>query len=657
MLHHNAFSGGGYSGAELSKFLSVQARMGYSFYVPQVAASLTAISTQVDIAVTVTQIGVAPYYYPLSLGLSCNGMSNKKVAGVESLIDQGSSGIFAFTGVPATSSCLGSISVTLESDFLYPERPMKFAQQNGMLVFSLPLPNGALPLPTPTVVPVKAPSTAPVVPVKAPTTAPVVPIKAPSTAPVVPSVTPPTSSKIMGLSLVYKPTNQVVFNLVDGATVNLKTLGLPTADFNIKAETASGVSKVRFDNGQVEGAAPYARCGDSAGKYNSCTDLVLGARTIAAQPMDASGTPMDTGLQISFTIITGAAAPSNPPPVTGPTKSPSKAPVKSPTKAPLTPPTKAPVTLPTNAPVRPPTSSKIMGLSLVYKPTNQVVFNLVNGATVNLKTLGLPTADFNIKAETASGVSKVRFDNGQVESATPYARCGDSAGIYNSCTDLVLGAHTIAAQPMDASGTLMDTGLQISFTVITGTSTTTGPTPMVAMVAETPPSTSPLVPNVVFQADFATPQGRGLVTYAPNLFRATTADQKYETEIVAADALFLQLGGVDTVPITGMSGGWTAGFNLNQSSTVTITIRWQLEQSLTYEPDEFSEALCAIDGNLMTPFMHMSDGGFIAYNDVTLSVTLGAGPHTVSFGAYNSKKTWYDEMTAMKVQSLKVVAS
>lgn len=143
IFHHSAFREGGFTGTELTNARHAHARMGYNFYVSEVAAKASSATQQVNIDVTVKQIGVAPFYYDLSLGLRCPGMTKKTVAGVNSLIDNGSTKVFSFSGIPATTACLDSVSLSLESSYAYQKRPIKFAQGNGTVAFSLPLPGGA----------------------------------------------------------------------------------------------------------------------------------------------------------------------------------------------------------------------------------------------------------------------------------------------------------------------------------------------------------------------------------------------------------------------------------------------------------------------------------------------------------------------------------
>jgi len=96
----------------------------------------------VDIEVTVKQVGVAPFYYPLFLVLSCEGLDSSRVLdGVETIIDAGDTKKFSFEGIPATFECFDRLSLTLQSPYSYEGRPIKFAQGfDGLVSLSLPPP-------------------------------------------------------------------------------------------------------------------------------------------------------------------------------------------------------------------------------------------------------------------------------------------------------------------------------------------------------------------------------------------------------------------------------------------------------------------------------------------------------------------------------------
>jgi len=142
VLHHDAFINGGYTGSELENALDMHAYMGYNFYVSEVAAFESVMTREVDIAVTVTQSGVAPFYYDLGLALECADLSVPlKLPGVEAIIERGESRTFRFTGIPNTKSCLSAVSLKLDSSMAYPDRPVRFAQgSDGTVELEIPFP-------------------------------------------------------------------------------------------------------------------------------------------------------------------------------------------------------------------------------------------------------------------------------------------------------------------------------------------------------------------------------------------------------------------------------------------------------------------------------------------------------------------------------------
>ena len=133
----------GYSGNDLSRAIDSNNRMGYSFRVTSVSVSEGNAASSVDVAVTIAQFGVAPFYYPLELTLTCQGGGDLSLPGVETIISQGDVKIFTFVNLPATPQCLDDVSITLTSSFAYLGNPVKFAQGlDGRSV------NVALPLPS-----------------------------------------------------------------------------------------------------------------------------------------------------------------------------------------------------------------------------------------------------------------------------------------------------------------------------------------------------------------------------------------------------------------------------------------------------------------------------------------------------------------------------
>ena len=160
----------GYSGDDISRAIEASDLLGYAFAVTRVEAS-ESLTVGVDVSVDVTQEGVAPFYYPLALQLDCDGAS-MSVDGVQAIISQGDKSTFVFSSVPATTSCLNSVTLSLFSSHAYAGNPVKLVQSSGTVEFSLPPPpsissmspsNAPSGLPTmvPTIISSTSPSGAP----------------------------------------------------------------------------------------------------------------------------------------------------------------------------------------------------------------------------------------------------------------------------------------------------------------------------------------------------------------------------------------------------------------------------------------------------------------------------------------------------------------
>jgi hypothetical protein len=142
MVNFAAFSNTGYDGTTLVNAKHAHARMGYNFQVTNVAVTSSSAGS-VSVDVTVMQTGVAPFYYPLSLVLSCP-TTTQMVGGVDGLIQKGDSKVFSFTGISADASCLNAITMTLASEYASAGRPVKFAQgSNGTVNLRLPPPQSS----------------------------------------------------------------------------------------------------------------------------------------------------------------------------------------------------------------------------------------------------------------------------------------------------------------------------------------------------------------------------------------------------------------------------------------------------------------------------------------------------------------------------------
>ncbi len=140
--------------------------------------------------------------------------------------------------------------------------------------------------------------------------------------------------------------------------------------------------------------------------------------------------------------------------------------------------------------------------------------------------------------------------------------------------------------------------------------------------------------------------------------------------------LQVTLGGVNNNAITGMSGGWNYTLNLaNAENGVSLSFRYKLEQTATYEFDEYSRVLVKVDGtqygrsSTKNYVDHIGgDGSSAQGNSNTFLPTtdwqqvdiyvgnLTAGNHTIVLGGYNNKKDALDESTTLVIDDVIVTS-
>lgn len=158
VLHHNSFSRV-YEGIELANALEAHAILGYNFVVDQV--QLYYDSGIISMDVTLRQIGIAPFYYDLSLEANCFDLEEPLMASEiqAELIAEGDSATFTMQGLPPTTQCVQSIDLKLTSSMLYQGTSIKFAQgADGRVIVNAPLPPGVSPTPTVQVTPTTSPT-------------------------------------------------------------------------------------------------------------------------------------------------------------------------------------------------------------------------------------------------------------------------------------------------------------------------------------------------------------------------------------------------------------------------------------------------------------------------------------------------------------------
>lgn len=132
-----------------------------------------------------------------------------------------------------------------------------------------------------------------------------------------------------------------------------------------------------------------------------------------------------------------------------------------------------------------------------------------------------------------------------------------------------------------------------------------------------------------------------------------------QTFIGSNGALEVDLGGIDNATVLSMSGGWSRSFLVPSAGTVKIRFRFQLTQSASYEADEFSDGLIAVDGTdfFVARVTGNGNGGsaqIIGPLFTEFDVPLAAGSHTLTLGGFNNKKNASNEFTAIFYDDLTV---
>lgn len=176
--------------------------------------------------------------------------------------------------------------------------------------------------------------------------------------------------------------------------------------------------------------------------------------------------------------------------------------------------------------------------------------------------------------------------------------------------------------------------------------------------------------DVGFQLDLVpvSSSASGGFVYADDTFgtsRPNNANGNIEpTRGFAGGGLSVQVGGRLTNNNQSTSGGWSRQFSLDTLSTATISFRYRLTFSDSYEDDEYGEALFELDGvrygndigNSLTRFRGDGNGGGgeddSGWQLASFDIPLAAGEHTMVLGAFSSKstsneedtRTWFDDV-------------
>ncbi len=138
------------------------------------------------------------------------------------------------------------------------------------------------------------------------------------------------------------------------------------------------------------------------------------------------------------------------------------------------------------------------------------------------------------------------------------------------------------------------------------------------------------------------------------------------TDCLAEGCLQVNLGGLDTQIITGISGGWGRSFTLTATSDVLISFWYKLSQSPDYDLDEFSQMLVSLNGILygagVNDFVVQIDGNgnggiteSTGWQLFSLSIEdLAVGTYQLQIGGFNNQKSYTNESTEVLIDQVLV---
>ncbi|MFK7861604.1 MAG: metallophosphoesterase [Granulosicoccus sp.] len=182
---------------------------------------------------------------------------------------------------------------------------------------------------------------------------------------------------------------------------------------------------------------------------------------------------------------------------------------------------------------------------------------------------------------------------------------------------------------------------------------------------QNPAQTQTAFTNIYFS------RSAGHFSYSDDVFRGTAepyyANGKYinNSQCDNNGCLKTSFGGRDNETITGMSGGWTTSFNVPRTADITLTLRYRIRQLRDFEPNEYTEALVSLDGELVglagKDYLRRvrgdGNGGEnidTGWRSATLDLgRVSNGAHTLTVGGFSNKKTarkeyatvWFDTIS------------
>lgn len=160
-------------------------------------------------------------------------------------------------------------------------------------------------------------------------------------------------------------------------------------------------------------------------------------------------------------------------------------------------------------------------------------------------------------------------------------------------------------------------------------------------------------------------------TYLDDAFRGTIQPAYASgTHLISGceygGCLQVNLGGLDTDIIKGISAGWTNSFTLAAQSDVMISFWYKLSQSADYDSGEFSQMLLSVDGLLygsgandyIAQVNGNGNGGIVETTGwrlySILLKDLAPGLHPIRMGGYNNQKSYTNESTEILIDQVVV---
>ncbi len=169
--------------------------------------------------------------------------------------------------------------------------------------------------------------------------------------------------------------------------------------------------------------------------------------------------------------------------------------------------------------------------------------------------------------------------------------------------------------------------------------------------------------SVILSADFAS-SAQGFV-YADNLFNGTNQPAFANGAWFSAGYLMMSVGGVNTVDVTGMSGGFRRTFTVPPASgSMGLSIRYMMSQAPGLEPSEYTQVLVSLDGvllgtganNYVAQIVGNGDGGsFMSTGLQWFNKNLGTlapGNHTLIIGGFMNHKNAADELAVNRFEDV-----